>query len=94
MEFNMQEIAPFIPHITGVAAVLLTTLIGSLCCPRRAATSVVTASEERNSRLAMLLMILLSDKPNRKYLRMAKQIGIDHIVTDDTLFDSSDEDSE
>jgi len=42
----------------------------------------------------MLLMILLSDKPNRKYVRMAKQIGIDHIVSDDTLFESSGEDSD
>lgn len=49
---------------------------------------------ERNSRLAMLLMILLADKPNRKYVRMAKQIGVDHILTDDSLFDTDDSDSE
>ena len=87
----MQEIRPFLPHITGAAAVLVTALMGSLCCRRR---PVAAASVERNSRLAMLLVILLSDKPNRKYVRMAKQIGIDHIVSDDTLFDSSDEDSD
>ena len=86
----MQEIRPFLPHITGAAAVLVATLIGGFCCQRRPGA----ANTERNSRLAMLLMILLSDKPNRKYVRMAKQIGIDHIVSDDTLFESSGEDSD
>jgi len=89
MEFNLQEIRPFLPHITGAATMLLITLVGSICCRRRPA--FIAGTEERNARLAMLLMILLSDKPNRKYVRVAKQIGVEHIVSDDTLFDSTDE---
>ena len=32
-------------------------------------------------------MLLLGDRYNQKYIRMAKQIGYDHIVNDDSVFE-------
>jgi hypothetical protein len=87
-----------IEYVAGSAALLVVSIVAGLrcCCTTstEVGTGAVTYEDERNSRLAMLLMILLADKPNRKYVRMAKQIGVDHILTDDSLFDTDDSDSE
>ena len=83
-------------YVAGSAALLVVSLAAGLryCCTPAPEEGHVVYEGERNSRLAMLLMILLADKPNRKYVRMAKQIGVDHILTDDSLFDTDDSDSE
>lgn len=82
-----------IQYVAGSAAVAVISLMAGLryCCASTSDVGQTVYEDERNSRLAMLLMILLADKPNRKYVRMAKQIGVDHILTDDSLFDSSDD---
>jgi len=87
MALVFTDLHPYLPYITGAAAVITTSILGKIvirCCIRG------RHDEERNSRLAMLLMILLSEKPNRKYVRVAKQIGTDHIVSDE-LFDDESE---
>jgi len=85
-----------IEYVAGSAALLVVSLMAGLryCCTPTPEVVDGSYEDERNSRLAMLLMILLADKPNRKYVRMAKQIGVDHILTDDSLFDTDDSDSE
>lgn len=51
--------------------------------------------DERNSRLAFMLMLLLTEnkKSNRKYIRMADSIGYDHIISP-TDFDNSEYESD
>ena len=63
-------------------AVLMDVAVRCCCRPRD-----YHPYSERNSRLAMLLMLLLGDRYNQKYIRMAKQIGYDHIVNDDSVFE-------
>lgn len=49
--------------------------------------------DERNSRLAFMLMLLLTEnkKRNRKYIRMADSIGYDHIIHPSDLYLSDSE---
>ena len=88
MEFivlNTTALDLYFPYITVAAslatAALFYELCSSCCCARRGADL-----GERNSRLAMLLVLLLADRPNHKYIQMAKEIGIDHMIKDDSVF--------
>lgn len=87
MEFiilNTTALDLYFPYITvaaGLATAALFYELCSCCCARRGVDL-----GERNSRLAMLLVLLLADRPNRKYIQMAKEIGIDHMIKDDRVF--------
>jgi hypothetical protein len=82
-----------------VAAPALLYMLSCCCCYRTnertyedkevAAINV----DERNSRLAFMLMLLLTEnkKENRKYIRMAESIGYDHIIHPSDLYPSDSE---
>ena len=96
MEFillNTTALDSYFPYITVAAGIATAALFCEVfyccCCARRGADL-----GERNSRLAMLLVILLADRPNRKYIQMAKEIGIDHMIKDDRVFQAEQETSE
>ena len=88
MEFillNTTALDNYFPYITvaaGLATAALFCEVFYCCCCARRGVDV----GERNSRLAMLLVLLLVDKPNHKYIQMAKEIGIDHMIKDDRGF--------
>lgn len=69
--------------IVIAAPILLVGLMAFCCIPER---DDVGANNRRNAKLASLLTMMLIDQPNDKYLEIAKDIGIDHIVPDERVF--------
>jgi len=91
----------FVATAVAVPALLLFNLMCCCCFFNRTDDKssedkeVSVNVDERNSRLAFMLMLLLTEnkKGNRKYIRMADSIGYDHIISP-ADFDSVESDSD
>lgn len=69
------------------AAAIPTLLIILMCaCSDGDDKSEFMNTNRRNAKLAALLAMMLVAEPNPKYLEIAKDIGIDHIVPDERVF--------
>jgi hypothetical protein len=85
----------------AVPTILLFNMLFCCCCNRADDKTYEDKEveaidvDERNSKLAFMLMLLLTEKKkeHRKYIRMADNIGYDHIIPSADL-DQSDSDSE
>lgn len=83
MEFELaRNTIPFV--IAGTCLPLLIMLWCACSCGSDA--DRYDNTNERNAKLAALLALMLVAEPNQKYLEIAKDIGIDHIVPDERVF--------
>lgn len=86
-------------YFAGAGIIVATLLFASslLCCgsPKKEVEveEEYVNVDDRNSRLAFMLMLLLLENKsaNRKYIKMAENIGYDHILTNGDLDASEDE---
>jgi len=69
-------------QFTYYGALLLLILVSTACARRSVKQPSLDEIATRNSKLALMLMMVLLESPekNQKYIRLAKNIGCDHLV--------------